>query len=73
MTPKIPRAPRIALASHLPCAPTMTPSKPLIDPKELKPLAVGLLLGLALMGFFAVMSAAMGQTLIVDHSNIPYQ
>lgn len=71
--PKITRAARIARAALLLCAPTMSDSKPLIDPKELKPLALGLLLGLALLGFFVVLSAAMSQTLLVDHSNIPYQ
>ena len=51
----------------------MSASKKLIDPKELAPLAVGFVLGLALLAFFVLFSKGMGLTLLVNHANIPYQ
>ncbi|HEU4419142.1 MAG TPA: hypothetical protein VFT55_09400 [Planctomycetota bacterium] len=51
----------------------MSASKPLIDPKELAPLAVGFVLGLALLGFFVLFAMGMGLTLLPSHANIPYQ
>ena len=51
----------------------MSESKPLIDPKELTPAAIGFVLGLALLGFFVLLSKGMGLTLLVNHANIPYQ
>jgi hypothetical protein len=51
----------------------MTPSKPLIDPKELAPAAAGLVLGFVLIGAFLALSLALGLTVLVDHSTIPYQ
>jgi capsular polysaccharide biosynthesis protein len=48
-------------------------TKPLIDPKELTPAAIGFAVGLAMIVFFVLLSMAMNQTLLVDHSNIPYQ
>ena len=51
----------------------MSESKPLIDPKELAPAAVGFVLGLALLGCFVLFAKGMGLTLLVNHANIPYQ
>jgi hypothetical protein len=48
-------------------------SKPLIDPKELVPAAIGLVLGFCLIGFFAVLAQTLGLQLYVDYSNIPRQ
>ena len=50
----------------------MSESKPLIDPKELAPMAMGLLLGLALMTCFVLLAKGMGLPLLVDHANIPH-
>ena len=52
---------------------TMSESKKLIDPKELTPVAVGFVLGIALLGFFVLFAKSMGLTLLVNHANIPYQ
>ena len=51
----------------------MSESKPLLDPKEMAPLVVGFVLGLALIGFFVLFAKGMGLTLLVNHANIPYQ
>ena len=51
----------------------MSEPRKLIDPKELAPLAVGFVLGLALLGFFVLFAKGMGLTLLVNHANIPYQ
>jgi hypothetical protein len=48
-------------------------TKPLIDPKELFPAVIGFALGLALIGFFAVLAKTLDLQLYVDYSNIPRQ
>lgn len=46
-------------------------TKPLIDPKELFPAAVGFALGLGILVFFVLLSKTLGLTLLVDHGNLP--
>jgi hypothetical protein len=48
-------------------------SKPLIDPKELFPAAVGLAVGVCILVFFVVLAQTMGLQLYVDYGNMPRQ
>ena len=51
----------------------MSDSKPLIDPKELVPAAIGVVLGVCILAGFVLLASSLGLTLLVDHSNIPHQ
>lgn len=51
----------------------MSDAKLPIDPKELTPAAIGLMLGVAMLIGFGVLASVLGLTLFVDHGNIPYQ
>lgn len=44
-----------------------------IDPKELVPVAGGVVLGVCILVGFVVLASVMGLTLFVDHGNIPHQ
>jgi hypothetical protein len=44
-----------------------------IDPKELAPAAIGLMLGVGLLIGFGVLASVLGLTLFVNHGDIPYQ
>jgi hypothetical protein len=72
--PKIDRSPRIPRVAPLPSAPNMNDSKqPLIDPIGVKTMVAGFAVGLAIIAAFCLMSATLGQTLLVNHNAIPYQ
>ena len=53
----------------------MSDSKPQlpVDPKELVPAGVGVVLGILLLGAFVLLAQGIGLTLFVDHGNIPHQ
>ena len=42
------------------------PTRPLLDPKELKPMFAGLLLGLGILAFFVVLGLAIGMSPSID-------
>ena len=44
-----------------------------IDPKELVPAAVGLVLGVGIIVFFVALALGLDLTLLVDHGDIPRQ
>ncbi len=49
------------------------PKSPLVDPKELVPAVAGFALGLGIIAFFVLLSYFLGQTLLVNHADIPHQ
>jgi hypothetical protein len=51
----------------------MSASKLPIDPKELTPAAIGVVLGVVILIGFVALASALGLTLLVDHGNIPHQ
>ena len=51
----------------------MSESKLPIDPKELVPAAVGVVIGICILIGFGVLATVLGLTLFVDSGNIPYQ
>lgn len=51
----------------------MSDSKPLIDPKELVPAAIGLCIGAAILVFFYLLAQGIGLTTLVDQHDIPRQ
>jgi hypothetical protein len=44
-----------------------------IDPKELVPAGVGVMLGVGLIVAFVALAAGIGLTLLVDQGDIPHQ
>ena len=44
-----------------------------IDPKELVPAGIGMVLGVALIVGFVLLATSIGLTLLVDHGDIPHQ
>jgi len=51
----------------------MSDPQPPIDPKELLPAAIGLMLGVGILIGFGILATVLGMTLFVDHNAIPYQ
>lgn len=51
----------------------MSDSKPLIDPKELMPMAIGLCLGACILAFFFLLANGLGLTLFVNLGDVPHQ
>jgi hypothetical protein len=51
----------------------MSDSQLPIDPKELTPAAIGLMIGVGILIGFGVLASVLGMTLFVDHGDIPYQ
>ncbi|MCB9879555.1 MAG: hypothetical protein H6835_18325 [Planctomycetes bacterium] len=51
----------------------MSDSKPLIDPKELVPMAVGLCIGAGILVFFYLLANGIGLTDFVNSHDIPHQ
>jgi len=44
-----------------------------IDPKELIPAGIGMVLGVTLIVGFVLLATSIGLTLLVDHGDIPHQ
>ena len=53
--------------------PFMSESKLPVDPTDLAPAAVGLVIGLGILLGFMLLASALGLTLFVDTGNIPFQ
>ena len=49
------------------------PSQLPIDPKDLATAAAGFVIGLMIIGGFALLCLGLDLTLFVDHGNIPHQ
>lgn len=49
------------------------PKAPLIDPKDLVPAALGLVLGFGILTFFILLAISMDMTLLVNVGDIPRQ
>ena len=51
----------------------MSDKKPLIDPKDLVPAAIGVVVGIGMLIGFVILAQSIGLTLFVDKADIPYQ
>lgn len=51
----------------------MSDNKLPIDPKELVPVAIGVVVGIAMLVGFVVLAQVIGLTLFVDMADVPHQ
>ncbi|MBX3463494.1 MAG: hypothetical protein KF830_10000 [Planctomycetes bacterium] len=51
----------------------MSDSKPLLDPKELMPAALGLVLGFGILAFFVLLAISLGMPTLAEVHALPRQ